>query len=65
MLAEEWPELVGTIAGYNGILMTTPDSQTGEAIQEKLVESGGKGLGGAEAHVRGRPLVGLFAMPVA
>jgi transcriptional regulator of arginine metabolism len=35
---EEWPEVVGTIAGDDTILVITPDTPTAEAIQEKLLE---------------------------
>src|ERR1700690_325892 len=35
---EEWPQVVGTIAGDDTILVITPDSPTGEAIQEKLLD---------------------------
>lgn len=35
---EEWPEVVGTIAGDDTILVITPDNPTAEAIQEKLLE---------------------------
>ena len=35
---EEWPEIVGTIAGDDTILVITPDAPTAEAIQEKLLE---------------------------
>lgn len=34
---EEWPEIVGTIAGDDTILVITPDNPTAEAIQEKLL----------------------------
>jgi transcriptional regulator of arginine metabolism len=34
---EGWPEVVGTIAGDDTILIITPDSPTAEAIQEKLL----------------------------
>ena len=34
---EEWPELVGTIAGDNTILVIVPDSSTAEVVQEKLM----------------------------
>ena len=34
---EQWPEVVGTIAGDDTILVITPDTPTGEAIQEKLL----------------------------
>ena len=34
---EEWPEVVGTIAGDDTILVITLDTPTGEAIQEKLL----------------------------
>ena len=35
---EEWPQVVGTIAGDDTILVITPDTPTGEAVQEKLLE---------------------------
>ncbi len=35
--AEGWPEVVGTIAGDDTILLVTPDNPTAEAIQEKLL----------------------------
>jgi transcriptional regulator of arginine metabolism len=35
---EQWPQVVGTIAGDDTILVITPDNPTGEAIQEKLLE---------------------------
>ena len=35
---EEWPEVVGTIAGDDTILVITPDGPTGEAIQEKFLD---------------------------
>jgi transcriptional regulator of arginine metabolism len=34
---EEWPEIVGTIAGDDTILVITPDNPTAEAIQERLL----------------------------
>lgn len=34
---EEWPEVVGTIAGDNTILVVVPDSATAEVVQEKLM----------------------------
>jgi len=34
---EGWPEVVGTIAGDDTILVITPDNPTAEAIQEKLL----------------------------
>jgi len=34
---EGWPDVVGTIAGDDTILVITPDTPTGEAIQEKLL----------------------------
>jgi len=34
---EGWPEVVGTIAGDDTILIITPDWQTAEAVQEKLL----------------------------
>src|SRR5213595_508706 len=35
--AEKWPEVVGTIAGDDTILVVTPDNPTAEAVQEKLL----------------------------
>jgi len=40
---EEWPEVVGTIAGDDTILVITPDGPTGEAVQEKLLDLVEKG----------------------
>ncbi len=34
---EEWPEVVGTIAGDNTILVVVPDSATAEVVQERLM----------------------------
>lgn len=34
---EEWPEIVGTIAGDDTILLITSDNPTAEAVQEKLL----------------------------
>jgi len=34
---EEWPEVVGTIAGDDTILVIAPDNPTAEAVQEKLL----------------------------
>ncbi len=34
---EGWPEVVGTIAGDDTILLVTPDNPTAEAVQEKLL----------------------------
>ena len=34
---EGWPEVVGTIAGDDTILLITPDNPTAEAVQEKLL----------------------------
>jgi transcriptional regulator of arginine metabolism len=36
--SEGWPEVVGTIAGDDTILLITPDNPTAEAIQERLLE---------------------------
>ena len=36
--AEQWPDVLGTIAGDDTILVITPDNPTAEAIQEKLLE---------------------------
>ena len=35
---EEWPEVVGTIAGDDTILVIAPDNPTAELVQEKLLE---------------------------
>lgn len=35
---EEWPTVIGTIAGDDTILVITPDGPTAEAVQEKLLE---------------------------
>ena len=35
---EQWPQIVGTIAGDDTILVITPDNPTSEAVQEKLLE---------------------------
>src|SRR5262249_24725244 len=34
---EGWPQIMGTIAGDDTILVITPDTPTGEAVQEKLL----------------------------
>jgi transcriptional regulator of arginine metabolism len=34
---EEWPEVVGTIAGDDTILVIAPDNPTAETVQEKLL----------------------------
>jgi transcriptional regulator of arginine metabolism len=34
---EEWPEVVGTLAGDNTIVVIAPDSSTAEVVQEKLM----------------------------
>jgi transcriptional regulator of arginine metabolism len=34
---EGWPEVVGTIAGDDTILLVTPDNPTAEAVQERLL----------------------------
>ena len=34
---EGWPQIVGTLAGDDTILVITPDTPTGEAVQEKLL----------------------------
>ncbi|MGA3094954.1 MAG: ArgR family transcriptional regulator [Bryobacteraceae bacterium] len=34
---ESWPEVVGTIAGDDTILLVTPDNPTAEAVQERLL----------------------------
>lgn len=36
--AENWPEIVGTIAGDDTILVIAPDNPTAEAVQEKLLK---------------------------
>ncbi|MCW5982272.1 MAG: ArgR family transcriptional regulator [Bryobacteraceae bacterium] len=34
---EEWPEVVGTLAGDDTILVVAPDGRTSEAIRDKLL----------------------------
>lgn len=34
---EGWPEVVGTLAGDDTIMVVTPDNATAETVQEKLV----------------------------
>ena len=34
---EEWPEVIGTIAGDDTILVICPDSSTAEAVRTKLI----------------------------
>jgi transcriptional regulator of arginine metabolism len=34
---EQWPEVIGTIAGDDTILVITPDNATAELVQDKLV----------------------------
>jgi transcriptional regulator of arginine metabolism len=34
---EEWPEIVGTLAGDDTILVIAPDRETAEVVQEKLM----------------------------
>ncbi|HZT31477.1 MAG TPA: arginine repressor [Bryobacteraceae bacterium] len=36
--AEEWPEVVGTIAGDDTILVVAPDNATADAVRRKLME---------------------------
>ena len=36
--SESWPEVVGTIAGDDTILVIAPDNPTAESVQEKLLE---------------------------
>ena len=35
--AEEWPEIVGTIAGDDTILVIAPDNETAAAVEKKLL----------------------------
>ena len=35
---EEWPEVVGTIAGDDTILVVTPDAPTAAALRDKLMQ---------------------------
>ena len=35
---EQWPEVVGTIAGDDTILVVTPDGPTAAAIQARLLQ---------------------------
>ena len=41
--AEQWPEVVGTLAGDDTILVITPDNPTAESVQEKLLNLLDKG----------------------
>src|SRR5689334_20939405 len=34
---EEWPEVIGTLAGDDTILVIAPDNATAESVQEKLL----------------------------
>jgi transcriptional regulator of arginine metabolism len=34
---EQWPQVIGTIAGDDTILIITPDNATAESVQERLV----------------------------
>ena len=34
---EQWPEIIGTIAGDDTILVIAPDRETAEVVQEKLM----------------------------
>ena len=36
--SEDWPEVIGTLAGDDTILVITLDIPTGEAVQEKLLD---------------------------
>jgi len=36
--SEGWPQIVGTIAGDDTILVIAPDNPTAEAVQEKLLD---------------------------
>lgn len=36
--SEEWPEVVGTIAGDDTILVIAPDNATAEAVHKKLLQ---------------------------
>jgi transcriptional regulator of arginine metabolism len=33
---EDWPEVVGTIAGDDTVLVVTPDEETARALRDKL-----------------------------
>ena len=35
---EDWPEVVGTVAGDDTILVIMPDDETAEAVRKKLLE---------------------------
>lgn len=35
---EEWPEVVGTIAGDDTVLVVTPDAGTAQVVQKKLLD---------------------------
>jgi transcriptional regulator of arginine metabolism len=34
---EEWPEVVGTIAGDDTVLVITPDATTARTLQDRLL----------------------------
>jgi transcriptional regulator of arginine metabolism len=34
---EEWPEVVGTIAGDDTVLVVTPDAATAKTLQDRLL----------------------------
>lgn len=40
----EWPDVVGTIAGDDTVLVICPDSSTAEKVRERLMEMLGGGL---------------------
>jgi len=35
---EEWPEIVGTVAGDDTILVVLPDSETAQVVRQKLLQ---------------------------
>ena len=35
---EEWPEIVGTVAGDDTILIVLPDSETAQVVRQKLLQ---------------------------
>ena len=35
---EEWPEVVGTIAGDDTMLVVTPDDETAKVVRDRLMQ---------------------------
>jgi transcriptional regulator of arginine metabolism len=41
--SENWPEVVGTLAGDDTILVIAPDNATAESVRQRFMENIGKG----------------------